>query len=159
MSDATVPDHTVPNHTVPNHTVSTRFGELAEQTRRIEDLITAELRHDRAALEMGKATLRARASSADARIAEAADGLGQRWRSVRDTIDRHFADRRSAAAERRAERDLDKAERRADAAEQDAADALNLALYVLEQAEWAVVDAALARADAHDLAAMQRREA
>ena len=50
------------------------------------------------------------------------------------------------------EHDLKKAEHRADRAEQDAADAIDFALYAVDQVEWLVIDAALARADADDAA-------
>ena len=48
---------------------------------------------------------------------------------------------------------MNKAERRAQDAEQDAADAIAFAVYVLDQAEYAVVDAAICRAAADDLRA------
>jgi len=51
------------------------------------------------------------------------------------------------------ERDAKKAESRADEAEEDAAGLIALAAYAVEASEYAVVDAALARAEADDLEA------
>ncbi len=48
---------------------------------------------------------------------------------------------------------MNRAERRAQDAEDDAANAIAFAVYILDQAEYAVVDAALARAAADDLRA------
>ena len=52
----------------------------------------------------------------------------------------------------RQEHDAKKAEHRAERAEQDAADTIDFALYALEEAERACIDAAIARADADDAA-------
>jgi hypothetical protein len=53
---------------------------------------------------------------------------------------------RQKADELRAEKDIKKAEQHAEQAEQDTAAAIELAIYVLDQAEYAIVDAAIARA-------------
>jgi hypothetical protein len=68
-------------------------------------------------------------------------------------VDARFAAIDEKQAERKAERDAKKAESRADEAEEDAAGLIALAAYAVEASEYAVVDAALARAEADDLEA------
>jgi hypothetical protein len=77
------------------------------------------------------------------------------WDDTRSTIDARLASLRAERDEHKAERDLKKAERRADEAEQDAADAVTFAVAMLDQAEYAIADAVIARADADDLAKNQ----
>jgi hypothetical protein len=67
-------------------------------------------------------------------------------------VDAKFSAMQAKREHHKAERDLRLAVRRADDAELDAADAIEFAISVLDQAEYAVVDAAIARADADDLA-------
>jgi hypothetical protein len=55
-------------------------------------------------------------------------------------------------ADRRAEHDLDRANMRAENAEADAAFAIDYAVAAIEEAEYAVLDAALARKEADELA-------
>jgi hypothetical protein len=62
---------------------------------------------------------------------------------------------RAEADERRAAKDIKTAEHhaeQAEQAEQDAADAIDWALFALDQAEYAVIDAVIAREDADVLA-------
>ncbi|MDP9334330.1 MAG: hypothetical protein M3Q30_13650, partial [Actinomycetota bacterium] len=74
------------------------------------------------------------------------------WAETRASVDERFATMRADAEQRRAEKDVRRAERHAETAEQDASDAIDLVLYVLDQAECAIVDAVIARADADNLA-------
>jgi hypothetical protein len=60
---------------------------------------------------------------------------------------------RTNADARRVETGIKQAEHHAQAAELDAVDAVEFALHVMNQAQYAVIDAAIARADADDLAA------
>ncbi len=70
----------------------------------------------------------------------------------RDFHFKKFAARTARSDERHYEHDLKKAVRQADDAEADAADAVSLALYLYDEAEYAVIDAVVARAVADDLA-------
>ncbi len=54
--------------------------------------------------------------------------------------------------DRRAEHDLDRANKRAENAEGDAAFAIDYAVAAIDEAEYAVLDAALARKEADELA-------
>jgi phage shock protein A len=60
---------------------------------------------------------------------------------------------RARIERRQSEHELHRAQRQAEAAEEDAADAVAAAEYFLNVAEYSVVDAALARMAADDLAA------
>jgi hypothetical protein len=55
-------------------------------------------------------------------------------------------------ADRRAEHDVDRANNRAENAEVDAAFAIDYAVAAIEEAEYAVLDASLARMEADELA-------
>ncbi|MFJ6894135.1 hypothetical protein [Streptomyces hokutonensis] len=133
--------------------LSDQLSNLAERTKKVEDTATAARAKNRAQLETMKTSLKESLDAVETKTDDAKARAQGRLSDVRDSLEKHFADRRAASAEHKAERDLKKAERRADDAEQDAADAIALVVYVLDQAEYAVVDAVLARADADDLAA------
>jgi hypothetical protein len=62
-------------------------------------------------------------------------------------MDSHFAELRAKGERQRAERDL----KRADDPELDATEATDFAIYALDCAESAIVDATIARADADAL--------
>ena len=94
---------------------------------------------------------------AEASAATAQQQAQSWWDETRSSIDNQFATLRAKRDEHRAERGLHRAERRADDAELDAADAVDFAMAVLVQAEYAIIDATLARADADDLAKQQRQ--
>jgi hypothetical protein len=128
--------------------LSEQLSTLSARAKSTEDLVDAS--RDR--LESQRATLEAAASE---RAAEVKADTATHWQELRDGLDARFASIRANVEERRSERDLKRAEHRADVAEQDAVDAVEFALYVLDQAEYAVVEAALARADADDLAGGQ----
>jgi hypothetical protein len=136
--------------------LSEQLSDLSARSKKTEDVIAATREKNRAHMETQRAELK---DSIDAdtlkvkeQAASARDNAQSSWREARSSVDAHFATMRDEADERRVERTAKKAEHRAERAEQDAADAIDLALYVLDQAEYAVLDAALARADADDLA-------
>jgi hypothetical protein len=135
--------------------LSDQLSHLADRTKTVEDTATAAKAKNRAQLETTKSNLKASLDAVGTKTDEAKAQAQGRMSDVHDSVEKHFADRRTAITEHKAGRDLKRAERRADDAEQDAADAITLVFYVLDQAEYAVVDAALARADADDLAAAQ----
>lgn len=80
---------------------------------------------------------------------EAADG----WKAVKDNWHSHVQKVHESVADRQAAHDLHAAERDADPAEQYAVDVVAFALAALDEAEYAVLDAILARADADALEA------
>ena len=74
------------------------------------------------------------------------------WNDAKAAIKRPFDELRTSVERRRSEHELHHAARVADAAEEDAAAAIEAASYFLNLAEYAVIDAALARIRADELA-------
>jgi hypothetical protein len=73
------------------------------------------------------------------------------WSKVQRTWNDHLAEMRQDIHDRRAEHDLKKAQRTADSTEEDAAFAIDFAYGAIEEAEYAVLDAVLARTEAEEL--------
>jgi hypothetical protein len=136
--------------------LSDQLSDLADRTKHTEDTVAALRAKNRAALDQEKA--RVQASIADSktqaedRLATAKENTDDWWSGVRSSVESRLSAMHEAVEQRRAERDVARAQHRADRAEQDAADAIDLALFMLDEAEYAVIDAALARADADELA-------
>ncbi len=136
--------------------LSDQLTDLAARAKSTEDVLAAAQERNRARLESQRDELKASiaAGNAEAQQRAAADEAKtqQWWNDVRSSVDAQFATMRAEADERRTEKGIEKAERHAEQAEQDAADAIDWALFVLDQAEYSVIDAVIARADADDLA-------
>jgi hypothetical protein len=137
--------------------LSDQLSDLSVRARKTEDVVAAARKNDREQLERQRAKLTSAIAEGKAKAEEqagAAKGAAAAWwTETRSSMDQRFAEMRAAADDRRAERDVKKAERHADLAEDDAADAIDAALYFFDQAEYAVIDAVIARADADDLVA------
>jgi hypothetical protein len=136
--------------------LSEQLSDLSDRVKKTEDVVAAARQKNRQNLEHQRDRLRASIAERNANIEEhlaaAKGGAEASWSETRSSVQRWFTTIQAEADERRTERGIKKAERHAEIAEQDAADAIDLVLYVLEQAEYAVVDAVLARADADELA-------
>jgi hypothetical protein len=146
---------------------SEQLSELSGRARKVEDVVGAARERDRARLEAQRDALKTsvEASKAEATedlaaaradmaadVGEARARMKARWDTVRSSVDQRFAEIRAAAEERRNERDIQKAQRHADVAELEAVDAVDLALFVIDEAEYAIVEAVIARDDAEVLA-------
>jgi hypothetical protein len=131
--------------------LSEQLNDLSVRAKKTEDVVDAARTRNRAALESQRAMLQTAVDKAAASAAGTSATISSKWHEMRSTIDGQFASMRAEVDERRAEWGLKRAEHRADLAEQDAADAVDLAIYILDQAEYAIVDAVLARADADAL--------
>jgi hypothetical protein len=75
------------------------------------------------------------------------------WNDTKASLQRPLDEVRARIDQRQSEHELHRALRIADAAEEDAAAAIEVAAYFLNVAEYTVIDAALARMAADDLAA------
>jgi len=137
--------------------LSEQLSELSIRSKKTEDVIAATTQHDRAKLETHRAALRSVITTgtvaAKDRASAATDVASAEWADARASVQRRFATIRTNADARRVETGIKQAEHHAQAAELDAVDAVEFALHVMNQAEYAVIDAAIARADADDLAA------
>jgi hypothetical protein len=136
--------------------LSAQLSDLSERAKKTEDMVAATRTKNREQLDAHLAELKTTIDAGNKRVAEtatAAQGkVGAWWDDARASVDERFASLRLKADTHRAEHDIKKAERTADEAEADAADAIAWALYVLEQAEYAAVDAVIARVHADELA-------
>ena len=88
-----------------------------------------------------------------AKAAGSRDDVSKRWTAIRQDWHDHIAQIQSKVDTQKQELDLDRAEHRAAWAEADALAAVDFAYLAIEDAEWAVLDAVLARAEADELAA------
>lgn len=137
--------------------LSEQLQDLALRVKKIEDSASAARKKDQAELERRLDQLNSDIQATGQRIetsaADAKENVRSGWADIKNRIEERLTAARTKLQERKAERDVNKAERRAQEAEDDAANAIAIAVYVLDQAEYAVVDAALARAAADDLRA------
>jgi ElaB/YqjD/DUF883 family membrane-anchored ribosome-binding protein len=137
--------------------LSDSLEELAARVKVLEDSATATFEADRAKLEQRRkeidTDLSAEVSEFESDVRQAADAGRTWWNEVRESMRRPLDEVRARIEKRQSEHELHRAQRQAEAAEEDAADAVAAADYFLNVAEYSVVDAALARMAADDLAA------
>ena len=79
------------------------------------------------------------------------DRISTWWEEVRKSWDEHLKEVQKHFDDKRAEHDVTAAQRRADRAEDDAEFAAAYAYAAIEETEYAVLDAALARMEAEEL--------
>jgi hypothetical protein len=136
--------------------LSEQLTELAARAKQAEDFANATRSKNQAFLDSHREKLQSSIDDSKARVAAGAaaaqDKAESWWAETRSAIEDRFASLRAERAEHRAERDLKRAERHADDAEQEAGYAVEFAISMLDEAEYAIGDAVIARADADDLA-------
>ena len=129
--------------------LSEQLDNLSDHAKQAQDFVAAARQKNRDFLDRQRETLKSSMSDTKAKVesgtAAAQDKAESWWDDTRSAIDARLASLRAERDQHRAERDLKKAERRADEAEQDAADAVSFAIAMLDQAEYAIADAVLAR--------------
>jgi hypothetical protein len=125
--------------------LSEQLSDLSVRAKKTEDFVASAQQKDVAKIESEKTALAERAGAKR-------EQATSKWTDARSALDARFATIKANAEERRFEKDVKKAEHRADQAEEDAADAIDFALYVLDQTEYTIADAVIARTDAEDLA-------
>jgi len=139
--------------------VSEQLTDLAARAKRSEDFVDEARAKNRAYLDNERETLKKSIATGKAQMnadaAAAQDKTRGWWNEARQSIDDRVAELRAERDDRHAAHDLKKAERRAEDAEEDAAYAVDLALQMLDEAEYAVADAILARLDADERAASE----
>lgn len=136
-------------------TMSESLADLAARVEELQDSAGAAKQKNRAALEARQQqlqdTIDREVEEFEAAAHDAAETAGTWWSDTKNSIQRQVNAMRADLEERKGEHKHDRAVRRADRAEEDAAAAIALAVYCLDAAEWAVVDAVLARAEADDV--------
>ena len=137
--------------------LSAALLDLASRVKRVEDSAAAVEAKNRAKLQARRGELEAaideshvELTAAATRAKESASGT---WSKVKHSIEGHVDEMRGDFVKWRAEVKEGRAEAAADDAEYDAVIAVNLAAYCLDAAEWAVVQAELARGEADQLVA------
>jgi hypothetical protein len=139
--------------------LSEQLTDLAARAKKSEDFVDAARAKNREFLDDERETLKKSIAkgkarmNADASVAE--DKTRTWWNDTRQSIDARVAELRAERDDHRAAHDLKKAERHAEDAQADAAYAVDFALQMLDEAEYAVADAILARIDADELAVNQ----
>jgi len=136
--------------------LAVRAKEAETRTAAARSKAKADLEHD---VSSARATAQAQAEklrdTADASRGRISDG----WANVQSAWTDHVAVIRDKIDDIENDHELATAERRADNAEDDALFAIDFAYSAIEEAEYAVLDATLARSEADDLAARSGADA
>ena len=140
---------------MPEKTPSELLSELAQRAKDAEEAAGAARAKDRAALEARRDAIETSIDESKADRAGSAEGAKSKWGQMQNTLHKNFAEKRAAIKAdldaQKASIDAKRAIRRADHAESEAVLAVGLALDAIENAEYEVIDAALARAEADEL--------
>ena len=136
--------------------LSQSLQELAARVKVLEDSATATFQADRAELEKRRHeiddAIKTEVGEFDSAVRDAAQAGRTWWNDTQTSMRRPVDEVRARVENRKSEHELHKALRAAEAAEADAAAAIEVADYFLDVAEYAIIDAALARMAADDLA-------
>ncbi len=136
--------------------LSAALLDLASRVKRVEDSAEAVEAKNRVKLQARREELEAAIDESHIELAAAAtqakESARSKWSQAKTLIEGRVDDMRSDFAKWQADIKGDRAERVAEDAEYDAVVAVNLAAYCLDAAEWAVVQAELARGEADQLA-------
>jgi len=136
--------------------LSQSLQELAARVKVLEDSATATFQADRAELEKRRHeiddAIKTEVGEFDSAVRDAAQAGRTWWNDTKTSMKRPLDEVRARVENRKSEHELHRALRAAEAAEQDAAAAIEVADYFLDVAEYAIIDAALARMAADDLA-------
>jgi hypothetical protein len=132
--------------------LSKQLQDLSDHAKKTEDLVDAARKQDRERLAQQQVALKAAIAAAGTEASADRNKVSTWWALKRASVDERFASRRARADERHVEHDLKKAQHQADEAEADAVGAVAFALYVLDEAEQAVIDALITRSAADELA-------
>ncbi|MGZ8650212.1 MAG: hypothetical protein ACXW08_16550 [Solirubrobacteraceae bacterium] len=136
--------------------LSDSLEELAGRVKAMEDSATASFEADRAKLEKRREEIdeafKAEVGEFESAVRDAADAGRTWWSEARASMRRPLDEVRARNETRQSEHELHRAIRAAETAEGDAAAAIEVAAYYLSVAEYTVIDAALARMTADELA-------
>jgi len=137
--------------------LSETLEALAGRAKVFEDSATSAFEADRANLEKRRTAideaLKTQLGEGRSAIRDAAEAGRTWWNDTKTSMKRPLDELRARVDDRQSEHELHRAVRAADAAEEDAAAAVEVAAYFLDVAEYAVIDAVLARMTADDLVA------
>ena len=136
--------------------LSRSLDELAGRTKVLEDSANATFKADRARLEKRRHEIdeafTTDVGEFESAVREAAEAGRTWWNETKASMKRPLDEMRARVEKRESEHERHRALRTADASEEDAAAAIEVAAYFLNVAEYAVVEAALARLAADGIA-------
>jgi hypothetical protein len=143
--------------------VTDNFSKLKEQVEEADRTVKSAAEQNQAEIQSKvdearrdaderAAELRAKTESADREGESDREGKSQ-WREMQADLNRHIERVRERMDAKKAAVDVNVADRDADWAEADAKDAIDFALSAIVEAEYATLDAMLARKNAAQLAA------
>ena len=134
--------------------LSDQLAKLSVQAKSLEDSTRAAEQRDKERLAQREGEVKAKLDKVHAEvIADAqadADDVARGWQKMKRSVSDDFAALRESAGVRHAQHQAKHADRTADRAEADAEDAIEFAIFSLEQAEYYVLAAAQARIDADE---------
>jgi hypothetical protein len=137
-------------------TLSDQLARLAERAKQAEIRADAARTNAKADLETDVSAARASAEAQADKLRETAESgetqVSDWWNDAQKSWSGHLAAVRHNIDEKKAQHDLADARRTADFAAGDAEYAIDYAYAAVEEAEYAVLDATLARMEADDLA-------
>jgi hypothetical protein len=129
--------------------------KLAARAQEAENRATAARGKGKADLERDMGSARASAQTQNdklrAKAQESQGSISSWWTDVQKSWDAHVAEARDHVETKKASHDVHVAERRAENAEADATFAIDFAYGAVVEAEYAVLDATLARSEASEL--------
>jgi predicted component of type VI protein secretion system len=136
--------------------MSESLQTLSVRVKKLEDSATAAFEADRTKLEQRRreidTALTADRDEFESAVREAVEAGRSWWNETTAALAKPIRELRARHEQRQSEHELHRAVRIAEAAEQDAAVAIEIATHWLNIAEYAVIDATLARMAADDLA-------
>jgi hypothetical protein len=134
---------------------SDQLVKLSARAKEAQDHVAAAQDKAKSDLEQQISDGRAVGQGQADRLRETAEAgrgnISDWWTDVQKSWDDHFEKIRKSIDERKAEHDADAAQRRAENAEDDALFAIDFAYSAIEEAEYAVLDAGLARLEADEV--------
>ena len=137
--------------------LSDQLMDLASRIKQLEDAAEATRERNRAKLEQEREKLHTSmerdAENMRSSAEQAQTDMRSWWADTTSHMEQQRADLRSKIEQRRAEHEVARAQRNAEDAEQFASDWVAWAAYAVDNAEYAVLDAAIARGEADELAA------
>ena len=140
---------------MPQQTASELLTQLAHKAKETEDAAAAARAKNHAALEARQHAIENSLDKANAKLEADEEHATSKWHQMDSTLHKHIAEKRASMKAdleaQKAARDAKRATKRADNAEEDALTAVGLALDAIETAEYEVIDAVLARAEAEEL--------
>jgi hypothetical protein len=129
--------------------LASRSKELEDRAAAVKQQTKADLQHD---VKQAREESQARADALANTIDESKADVSAWWNSMGRSWNDHVASVRKNIGDKRAAHDLKAAERAVRQADDDASYAVDYAYSAVEEAEYAVLDAILARMEADQLA-------